>query len=239
MLLALFQFLSIFWPVWIILGIWLVIKLSIKFYQTHRLSKSGITELDNLNGLYFEKYLEILFKKLGYQVKRTRHRGDYGADFVIQKERIQTVVQAKRYKRAVGIKAIQEAVAAKEYYKCSRAMVVTNSYYSPQARKLARANQVELWDRRDLVSKLLFVKQKPAGEEVLIPSSSAQAPAHHLPTSKPSPAESCHTCGKPVSPQVSRYCLKHQDLFGGKIYCYDHQKVIRSKATGKSVRSDG
>jgi restriction system protein len=235
MFLALFQVLYIFWPVWIILGLWLAIKLAIKFYQTHRLSKSGITQLDQLDGLDFEKYLEILFKKLGYQVKRTRYRGDYGADLVIQKDGAQTVVQAKRYRRAVGVKAIQEAVAAKEYYKCSKAMVVTNSYYSPQAKKLAKANQVELWDRYDLVKKLLSVKRKPTGEKALALSNPTQAPDDHGPTPKPPPLESCHTCGKPVSAQVSSYCLNHQDVFGGKVYCYDHQKIIRYKAKRKSI----
>lgn len=75
---------------------------------------------------------------------RTPYQGDYGADLVIQKADRQTVIQAKRYNSNVGDKAIQEAVAAKEYYKCNQGMVVTNSYYSQQAKKLATANRVEL-----------------------------------------------------------------------------------------------
>ncbi len=58
----------------------------------------------------------------------------------------------------MGVKAIQEAVAAKGYYQCDEAMVVTNSFYTNQAEKLAQANEVKLWNRDDLVKALLSVK---------------------------------------------------------------------------------
>jgi HJR/Mrr/RecB family endonuclease len=44
----------------------------------------------------------------------------------------------------VGVKAIQEAVAAKGYYDCMKAMVATNGFFAQQAIELARRNQVEL-----------------------------------------------------------------------------------------------
>ncbi len=158
MLLAIIQALLIFWPAWIVLVIWWAIKIALKLYETNRLSKAGIAKIDEMNGKDFEKYLAILFKKLGYKVKRTPYQGDYGADLVIQKDGKQIVVQAKRYKRNVGLKAVQEAAAAKDYYKCDRAMVVTNSGYSKQAKKLAAANKVELWGRKKLVDNILSVK---------------------------------------------------------------------------------
>lgn len=96
-LLALSHLLWLFWPVWIVLGSIILVQLSYKLYKAYRLSKSGIVELDKLDGQDFEKYLELLFRKLGYQVKRTPYRGDYGADLVIQKAGVQTVVQAKPF----------------------------------------------------------------------------------------------------------------------------------------------
>ena len=45
---------------------------------------------------------------------------------------------------------MQEVVAAKTYYRCSRAMVVTNQYYTVYAKKLASSNSVELVDRDQL-----------------------------------------------------------------------------------------
>src|SRR4051812_23694982 len=113
MVLGLFLALRELWPIWLLAAIWVSIKLTLKFYKAYRLSRSGIAELDNLDGLDFEKYLEGLFRKLGYTVKRTVYQGDYGADLIIQKAGIQTVVQAKKYNRSVGLKAVQEVVAAK------------------------------------------------------------------------------------------------------------------------------
>jgi len=48
------------------------------------------------------------------------------------------------------VKAIQEAVAAKNYYKADNAMVITNSSFTKGAVDLAIANNVELWDGKKL-----------------------------------------------------------------------------------------
>jgi restriction system protein len=178
-----------------------------------------------LNGEDFERYLEILFKKLGYQVRRTPYQGDYGADLILRRGDEDISVQAKRYNRAVGVKAVQEAVTAKDYYGCNKAMVVTNSYFSRQARTLAKANSVELWDRNELVNRLLALKEeKPTSTPVI----SAIVSTKEL---SPAPADGsfpiCAQCGKPVSAKVRDYCMENQSTFGGLIYCYDHQKEAR------------
>ena len=38
------------------------------------------------------------------------------------------------------------------------------------------------------------------------------------------PLNICALCGKPVSEKAMQYCLAHQERFGGKIYCYEHQR---------------
>lgn len=114
-----------------------------------------------MDGRTFEQYLATLFRRLGYEVTLTRHRGDYGADLVVRKDGRRNAVQAKRWNKTVGVKAVQEAVAAKGLYECDLALVVTNSHFTQQARRLARANEVELWDRRELVQRLHAVKGEP------------------------------------------------------------------------------
>lgn len=226
---------KLFWPLWVPMLLIFIVRVALKLYKNARLAKSGIAELDKLGGEDFEKYLELLFRKLDYKVMRTPYQGDYGADLVLQKDGVQTVVQAKRYDRSVGVKAIQEAVAAKEYYKANQAMVVTNSYYSQQAKKLAAANQVELWDRDKLVNLLLSMQQMPAtvapagGGAVQNAVASPSTPQLSLTTAV------CAICGKAVSPQVTNYCLTHQERFGGQVYCYDHQKHIRHPS-GKAAK---
>ena len=70
---------------------------------------------------------------------------------MLRKDRLRTVVQAKRYSKAVGIKAVQEVVAAKGYYDCDECLVVSNRNYTKPAQELAHKNNVELWDRDMLI----------------------------------------------------------------------------------------
>jgi hypothetical protein len=113
-----------------------------------------IQTVDNMDGHQFEKVLERLFADMGYTVAPTRQRADQGADLVIEKLGERFVVQAKRYQQNVGNSAVQEVVAAKAFYKCKNAIVVTNSYFTRSAQDLAHRNSVDLWDR-DKVSELL------------------------------------------------------------------------------------
>lgn len=192
-----------------------------------RLAASGIGDIDRMDGLAFEQYLEVLFGKLGYKVERTRYVGDYGADLITQKDGVKTVIQAKRYGKAVGIKAVQEAVAAKGMYGCTEAMVVTNSSYTRAAVELAWANRVVLWDRDRLVETLLSVR----GESGAMPLAT-QTPAPQLPLTNPlaSVAPTCATCGVQVSEKVQQYCMAHSERFSGAIHCFEHQKVVRRNA---------
>jgi restriction system protein len=228
MMLGLVQVLWFLWPVTAFIIIMLLIRVGVYIYKSQRLAKSGIGDIDKLSGKDFEQYLEIFFKKLGYQVKRTPYQGDYGADLVLRQGDEKTVVQVKRYNRSVGVKAVQEAVASKEYYHSDKAMVVTNNYFSRQARTLAKANQVELWDRDDLVSRLLSSKEVKSFE---FASSIERLPSERValpPAINASAAPTCAKCGTQVSAKVQSYCMSHSDIFAGLTYCYDHQKEMRS-----------
>ncbi|AVF28844.1 restriction endonuclease [Paenibacillus larvae] len=122
--------------------------------------RSGIQDIDKMDGRQFEFYLKALFDKLGYKAEVTKGSHDFGADLVFDgKKRI--VVQAKRYgyKDKVGIKAVQEVYAAKTYYKAKEAWVITNSKYSGSAKELAKACEVTLMDRNDLQN--FIVKVNP------------------------------------------------------------------------------
>jgi len=155
---ALLTGMSQMWYVWLILALILIGRLIFYLLEKQKLARSGIVDIDKMDGKTFEKYLKVFFEKLGYKVERTKYIGDYGADLVAINNGVKTVIQAKRYKNRVGIKAVQEAVASKGYYNCDKAMVVTNSYFTNQAKTLASRNKVELWDRKLLVKHLLKIK---------------------------------------------------------------------------------
>lgn len=114
----------------------------------------SIEIVDKMTGLEFENFLCMLFSENGYKAEVTKASGDQGADLIVEKFGEKTVVQAKRYSGDVSNSAIQEVVAAKAYYNCSRAMVITNSFFTKSAVALAQANNVELCDRQCLEAKI-------------------------------------------------------------------------------------
>jgi restriction system protein len=112
--------------------------------------RPGISVGDGLTGTDFELFLVDLFRRMGYSVDHVGGPGDLGADLVLTAGGQRTVVQAKCWQGIVGHEAVQQAVAAKNVYGASVAMLVTNSAFTPHAQQLARLNNVDLWDRSRL-----------------------------------------------------------------------------------------
>ncbi|WP_235976342.1 restriction endonuclease [Niallia circulans] len=133
----------------------LLVALIVNLLREQKLRKSGILEIDKMSGRKFEEYLLALLKAKGYYVQLTPASGDYGADLILSAKGKKIIVQAKRYKKNVGIKAVQEIASAKSHYKADECWVVTNSFFTEQARKLANSNQVRLIDRKQLMNWML------------------------------------------------------------------------------------
>ncbi len=119
--------------------------------QRRRYLRSRLCKIDQMSGKEFENFLKYQLEARGYDVKLTQYTVDYGADLICQKDKVRIVIQAKRYKQKVGIKAIQEIVASKAYYHASESMVITNSYFTKNATVLAKANNTILWDRNNII----------------------------------------------------------------------------------------
>lgn len=117
--------------------------------------RSPLRRIDRMSGVEFEKYLGAHFKKRGYRVEYTPDSHDYGADLILHDEEDIIAVQAKRYSANVGTKAVQEVVAARNYYGATRGMVITNSFFTRPAKELAKANGITLWDRDDIEKRLV------------------------------------------------------------------------------------
>ena len=132
-----------------------------------RMAQSGIRYIDKMDGHQFEVYLKALFRELGYRPEVTKRSCDYGVD-VILKGKNRIVIQAKRYgmKNRVGIGAVQEVYAGKAYYKADEAWIVTNSFYTKQAKELAKACQVKLIDRVELQNFINKVNPEQKAEDV-------------------------------------------------------------------------
>lgn len=145
----------------VIVSLVIVLIIGLTVYQQQKkrekLRKSGIQDIDTMDGIQFEYYLKELFKSQGYQVEVTKASGDYGADLILKKDGKKVVVQAKRYSKNVGIKAVQEVIAAKNYYNATDAWVVSNSDFTKASIELASKSNVLLIDRQKLIDSILKI----------------------------------------------------------------------------------
>ena len=128
-------------------GVLLVIVLAYlaarRFGHAHRLGS-----MDELEGHDFEYYCADLLKKRGFlDVEVTKGSGDFGIDILAEKDGITYGVQCKCYNAPVGVFAVQEAYAGRDYYERMVGVVMTNQYFTAPAVKMARKLNVLLWDR--------------------------------------------------------------------------------------------
>ena len=124
-----------------------LIKLLLKL---RRYIKYKLSHVDTMTGLEFEKYVAKYLRNQGYKTKLTE-KYDLGIDIVAVKDGIRYGVQVKRHKAVVGANAVRQAVTALNLYDCDRAMVITNSYFSKTAIRLANSNDCILLDRDFLI----------------------------------------------------------------------------------------
>lgn len=120
--------------------------------------------IDQMRGADFEQYLGSLLRSRGYTVKFTKVSGDFGADIVATKKGHRYSIQAKRRWRSIDRGAVADAVGAMAIYHCSKSMVITNSYFTKQARQFAKANQTQLVDRDQLADWISAFSPAPQPE---------------------------------------------------------------------------
>ncbi len=134
---------------WIVIaaGIVLAVAAGVLVCRQFRVSARR-RELDAMDGLDFEYYCADLLAADGFvDVKVTRSSGDYGVDILAEKDGVTFAIQCKRYTGLVGVKAVQEAYAGRDYYDRMVGAVLTNQYFTKPAVQAARKLKILLWDR--------------------------------------------------------------------------------------------
>ena len=105
-------------------------------------------ELDEMEGLDFEYYCAELLRNRGFiEVEVTKSSGDYGIDILAEKEGVTYAIQCKRYNGPVGVKAVQEAYAGRDFYDRMVGCVLTNQYFTQPAVDASQKLKILLWDR--------------------------------------------------------------------------------------------
>lgn len=125
------------------------------FIQTEINKSESIADFDNLTGEQFELFCADIITKNGfYNVTTTKASGDHGIDILAEKDDITYAIQCKCYSSNVGNSAIQQAHTGKTLYHKDVAVVMTNQYFTKQAKEEAEQLSVKLWDR-DKINSLL------------------------------------------------------------------------------------
>lgn len=126
-----------------VIGIWFLISARRKMPSS----------LDLMEGHDFEFFCAELLRRRGFQeVEVTKGSGDYGIDILAEKEGVTYAIQCKCYATPVGVKAVQEAYAGRDYYDRMVGVVLTNQYFTTPAVEAARKLKILLWDRGYLES---------------------------------------------------------------------------------------
>lgn len=127
-------------PTLMIMAVFLLTKRYRKKYRENK--------LDEIEGHDFEYYCAELLKKRGFiDVTVTKGSGDYGVDVLAEKDGVTYAIQCKAYSAPVGVKAVQEAYAGREFYDRMVGAVLTNQYFTKPAVEAAKKLKILLWDR--------------------------------------------------------------------------------------------
>ena len=108
-------------------------------------------DYDAMSGIEFENYIAfVLFKNGFIHIKTTPASSDHGIDLTAEKDGITYAIQCKCYSSNVGNAAVQQAYSGRGIYKKDIAVVITNQYFTAQAKEEAASVGVKLWDRDKL-----------------------------------------------------------------------------------------
>lgn len=135
-------------PVGIILiTIVMVVLLSVIFWQLFVRRRRRPDIFEDMEGHEFEYFCADLLRQKGFvDVEVTKGSGDYGVDILAEKDGITYAIQCKRYTAPVGVKAVQEAYAGRDYYDRMVGAVMTNQYFTSPAVEAAKKLKILLWD---------------------------------------------------------------------------------------------
>lgn len=115
-----------------------------RYTRTHRKP----SRIDGMEGHEFEYFCAELLQERGFcDVRVTKGSGDYGVDILAEKDGVSYAIQCKAYASPVGVKAVQEAYAGRDYYDCMVGAVLTNQYFTKPAVEAAKKLKILLWDR--------------------------------------------------------------------------------------------
>lgn len=124
----------------------IAILIFMAYYFIHNRHSSD-DMFEDMEGEEFEKYCAELLTNKGFEnVEMTPGSHDFGADILADYEGVTYAIQCKCYSDMVGVKAVQEAYAGRDFYDCMVAVVMTNQFFTKSAIQCAEKLHVILWN---------------------------------------------------------------------------------------------
>ena len=167
--------------------VFILLRLLIYCLKRLRLAGSSLRKIDKMTGEEFEAYLGLLYDRKGYKVRYTPASTDFGADLLLKKKGVRTVVQAKRCKNPVGEASVQQALSGKEWtgfklvegrsnrrYSNEAAVIdaVEKAGFDPYEKKLLGITAMQKLLGKSRFDELLTAYiEKPQGKPTLVPDS--------------------------------------------------------------------
>ena len=112
-----------------------------------RIRNKKTIDIDDYEGHEFEEFCAQLLEDNGFEeVSVTSGSRDFGADILAQKDMVTYAIQCKVYSGPVGVKAVQEIVAGRDYYDRMVGVVMTNQEFTAPAKEAAKKLKIILWD---------------------------------------------------------------------------------------------
>ena len=122
-------------------------------------------DIDQMSGAQFERFCGNLLAQIGYtNISYTPPTNDFGVDIICFYNGERVAVQCKRYNSPLGIKPLQEVHAGKGHYNASIAVVMTNNYFTQNARTLAEELDIILCDRNAIAQQLRNIEARRNAE---------------------------------------------------------------------------
>ncbi len=125
-----------------------VVLVAVLLLRLFKLRPTKELPMDEMEGHDFEYYCADLLRVNGFlEVEVTKGSGDFGADILAEKDGVTYAIQCKCYDKPIGVKAVQEVYAGRDFYGRMVGAVMTNQYFTAPAVELARKLNILLWDR--------------------------------------------------------------------------------------------
>jgi len=133
--------------------------------EIERKGAGNIPDIWQLSPVAFEMYCSDELRRSGWETHLTPGSGDQGIDILAVRGDTRAVIQCKLYRKPVGNRAVQEAIAGRAFANANIAVVVCPSGFTRSAVTLAENTNVLLLNENQL-SEMSNMIEKNAAETI-------------------------------------------------------------------------